>query len=96
MWTREQVAQLIQETSDGRLHWRPASDDSVRADREGEALTLRRDERQRVTLTTVAGDELAVTVLAESMVPEMNEPLDALWDAAQRVAAPWRDHHADE
>jgi hypothetical protein len=80
VWTPDDVAQLTEETTQGPLDWQESSDGALHVDRRGAALKLQRDEDGQLKLTTVDG--LDVTVLAESLNPQMAPGLTALWDAA--------------
>jgi hypothetical protein len=80
MWTPDDVAQLTEETTQGSLDWQESSDGALHIERGEQALTLQRDEDDRLKLTGVDGME--VTVLADALDPLMTPGLTALWDAA--------------
>jgi hypothetical protein len=82
VWTAEDVAQLILEPTDGNIQWVEAGDGSRHADHGDDRLVLRRDDQERIVLSTVPRGALEITVLADSLNPEIGDLLAELWEAA--------------
>jgi hypothetical protein len=80
-----ELATLLDETAKGAVQWTASRDGRERhGDREGDAPTLRGDVDGRLTLAVKPGGEMSVDVIADSMNPELAEPLAQLWDATSR------------
>jgi len=82
MWEPGELAELTGHTVNGFVRWqRSPNGREATAEWEGRTLTLRRDDDGQITLTVVPDGSTTEDVIADSKLPELEEPLRRLWNA---------------